>query len=374
MIDSTLWYLYGNDLKLAQQKLNLAILKRETKHEKLRLINLLTYIGDYEGCSSWLTKTEGITEIAGQQSHYRILRHRKINNPWQALIGSHNQHSLDTTLKRHIVQGNPISVDLVGGIGDQIENAAVLMASKKNIQNSSALLLRPTGENYKIVRQLLEQVPNIKIEEERGEGNTWHVTAPWFRFWLNLNKLEEPPRTLLEDKSPSIATGRVLACWRSKVDQNNKLSSYSRSIPFREIAANYERLGRALREKKLEIYDISSYSKEEEHIIRSNNPSVRLMRAEIKNLLDTRRLMRKCSMIITVDTSLVHLAAASGRNVDLLLNKFPDERWQDLCEKGSSYAQHVMVHQQKEFHRWNEPLETIRQKIVAMSQHTLETH
>jgi len=374
MIDSTLWYLYGNDLELAQLKLNLAILKRETKHEKLRFINLLTYIGDYEGCSSWLTKTGGITEIAGQQSHYRILRHRRIHNPWQALIGSHNQQSLDTTLKRHIVKGNPISVDLVGGIGDQIENAAVLMASKKNIQSPSALLLRPTGENYKIVRQLLEQVPNIRIEEERGEEKTWHVTAPWFRFWLNLNKLEEPPQTLLEDKSPSMATGRILACWRSKVDQNNKLSSYSRSIPFREIAENYEKLGRTLREKKVEIYDISSYSKEEELIIRSNYPSIRLMRAQIKNLLDTRHLMRKCSMIITVDTSLVHLAAASGRNVNLLLNKFPDERWQDLCEKGSSYAKHVMVHQQKEFHKWNEPLEMIRQKIVAMSQHTLETH
>lgn len=373
MIDSTLWYLYGNDLDLAKQKLNMRILKCKTKDEKLKFINLLTYIGDYKGCSRWLEHIDGITEIAGQQSQFRILRHRKIHNPWQALIGSHDQNRLNITLKRHIEQGNPISIDLVGGIGDQIENASILMASKKNIVNPSALLLRPTGENSNIVKQLLEYVPNIRIAGE-GEGNAWHVTAPWFRFWLNLNKLEEPPQALLEDKSPAKATGGILACWRSKVDKNNKLSSYSRSIPFREIVANYQKLQKDPRNRNQIIYDISNYREEEEVIVKLNNPSVRLMRGKINNLLDTKQLMRNCSLIITVDTSLVHLAVASGRNVDLLLNKFPDERWQDLCEKGSSYAQHVIVHQQKEFHDWGEPLATIRQKIVAMDKQMLETN
>lgn len=373
MIESTPWYLYGNDLELAREKLNITIHKSKTKNEKLKFINLLTYIGDYAGCSSWLDEIDGITEIAGQQSKYRILRHRQIHNPWQALIGSKNQLSLDITLKKHIDQGNPISVDLVGGIGDQIENAAILIASRKNLKNPEALLVRPTGENSKIVRELLELVPNIRIEEEKGEKNACHVTAPWFRFWLNLNRLEESPQTLLKDEYPAKETNRVLACWRSKVDENNKLSSFSRSIPFRQIVENYDKLQKNKIKKGLEIYDISSYSKEEENIIRSNNPSVRLMRAEIKNLQDTRQLMNQCSEIITVDTSLVHLAAGCGRDVDLLLNQFPDERWQDLRQRNSSYEQYVTVHQQQAFHNWSEPLDILRDKLIKSSKQQVAT-
>ena len=373
MIKSTPWYLYGNDLKLAKEQLNIAIRKSKTKNEKLKFINLLTYIGDYAGCSSWLEEVDGITEIAGQQSKYRILRHRQIHNPWQALIGSQNQRSLDATLKRHIDQGNPISVDLVGGIGDQIENAAIIMASKKNLKIPEALLMRPTGQNCKIVRELLELVPNIRIEEENGEKNTCHVTAPWFRFWLNLNRLEESPQAFLKDEYPATETRRTLACWRSKVDEHNKLSSFSRSIPFRQIVENYDILEKDKTKKKHEIYDISTYSKEEENIIRSNNPSVRLMRAEIKNLQDTRQLMKQCSMIITVDTSLVHLAAGCGRDVDLLLNQFPDERWQDLRQRSSSYEQHVTVHQQQGFHDWSKPLGTLRDKLIKNSKQHVAT-
>ena len=66
--------------------------------------------------------------------------------------------------------------------------------------------------------------------------------------------------------------------------------------------------------------------------------------------------MRTCNYIASVDTSLVHLAVACGRKIQLLLNKIPDERWIDLLTNPGNYRDHVEVYQQDRFHNWEKPI------------------
>ena len=84
-----LWYLYANDQELAIHLLNRTIRGANQNDEKHALISLLTYIGDYKGCSNWLDEINGEQEIVGRQSRYRILRSIKIRP--EPLEGTHRE-------------------------------------------------------------------------------------------------------------------------------------------------------------------------------------------------------------------------------------------------------------------------------------------
>ena len=60
------------------------------------------------------------------------------------------------------------------------------------------------------------------------------------------------------------------------------------------------------------------------------------------SLLD---LIEKCqiSRVMTIDTALAHLCAASGIEADLLLCLFPDERWQELHKPEHNYGQFLKL-------------------------------
>ena len=63
--------------------------------------------------------------------------------------------------------------------------------------------------------------------------------------------------------------------------------------------------------------------------------------------------------IVSVDTSLTHLAATSGRQVHLLLPLFPDERWVELFEVPGVYKDWVIPHRQTCFNDWDAPLRSV---------------
>ena len=67
----------------------------------------------------------------------------------------------------------------------------------------------------------------------------------------------------------------------------------------------------------------------------------------------------QCEHIVSVDTSLTHLAATSGRQVHLLLPLFPDERWVELLAVPGVYKDSVVPHRQIYFHDWDAPLRSV---------------
>ena len=360
------WFLYGNDLDLARQELEQQIRSAgenpSGRQQQLALISLLTYIGAYDDCESWLERVQGHNQLIGQQSTYRILRRRGEPNPWRGLLGNQRQQQLEQAIAQRFDQGLPVSVDLVGGIGDQLETAALLLASRSRLPSPEALWLRPSGENNSVVQALLAEVPGLPLEPSQGLEGSWHVTSPWFRFWMGLRGLEQAPGALLQDPQPAPSGGGLLVCWRCKPDPANPLSSFSRSLPFPVILELYGRWQRAAAQG-LRLLDMGDYSPKELQILKRLAPWVQPVRQQIRSLRDTRKLMAQCSAIATVDTSLGHLAVACGRQVQLLLPQFPDERWYDLLGRDGRYRQLVVPHRQEGFHRWQGALASLETKL-----------
>ena len=59
------------------------------------------------------------------------------------------------------------------------------------------------------------------------------------------------------------------------------------------------------------------------------------------------------SRVISIDTALIHLCAAMGHSADLLLPRFPDERWFELSNPEHNYGQHLRFHRSTHFGSWS---------------------
>ena len=201
------WFLYGNDLDLARQELGRKIQSAGENptgyQQQLNLISLLTYIGAYDDCESWLERVQGRNKLVGQQSTYRILRRWGEPNPWRGLLGGQRQQQLEQAIEQRFAKGLPVTVDLVGGIGDQLETAALMQASRPGLPRPEALWLRPTGENSSVVQALLEEVPGRRLATAASS-----VRGGACEKALGANSGSAP---FASSPAPLMAWGRVIA-------------------------------------------------------------------------------------------------------------------------------------------------------------------
>lgn len=360
------WWLYADDLDLAIHKQHELISKIPSGEQQLKAISVLSYLGDYEGCAHWLKRVDGIKHLLGQQSMFRILRHQRDANPWRALISEEKADSLIRIVDQRIKSGQPVLVDVVGGIGDQLESSAMLRCVKDNLSRSDGLWIRPMGENSGIVRQLLEEADELPLAPIEALDQAWRITAPWFRFWLGIKGIQEKiPLPLLMDRKQKDDNQRrrLLVCWRTKPDRGNPLSSFSRSLDFRTIRELYGRWESQIVERDLQVVDLSDYSASEIDSLPRNRGWLKLARGAVQNLQDTRRLIKTSDKVVTVDTSLGHLAVLCDRDVHILLPLFCDERWLSLLSEPGIYLKRVIPHHQSQFNDWRSTLTSLEDTL-----------
>ena len=77
-------------------------------------------------------------------------------------------------------------------------------------------------------------------------------------------------------------------------------------------------------------------------------------------------LIKQCqiSQVITIDTALAHLCAASGIEANLLLSLFPDERWQELHRPQHNYGQLLKLWRSPQFGSWSTVLSSLTTSLV----------
>ena len=78
--------------------------------------------------------------------------------------------------------------------------------------------------------------------------------------------------------------------------------------------------------------------------------------------IDTAAVMMCCDLIITVDTSIAHLAGALGRPVWTALKYIPDWRWM-LNRNDSPWYPTMRLYRQNDFDKWNSVLTTIKKDL-----------
>ncbi len=98
---------------------------------------------------------------------------------------------------------------------------------------------------------------------------------------------------------------------------------------------------------------------------RARRRSVR--RKNFETFADTAAVVALLDLVITVDTSVAHLAGAMGKATALLLPFAPDFRWL-LDRTDSPWYPTMRLFRQSAIGDWDGPLERLRQELVDVAQ------
>lgn len=114
-----------------------------------------------------------------------------------------------------------------------------------------------------------------------------------------------------------------------------------------------------LLQKDLRDTDVAAVSYRED-IIKYND--------EIETFSDTAAICSKMDLIVTVDTSIAHLAGALGLPTIVLLSAWPDWRWGLNRRQDIWYPQTTLL-RQSELNDWRDPLEQLAALIIQKMAH-----
>ena len=321
--------MYGRDLALARQLQAQRITGCESEEAQAFEIAQLTYLEDYSACHQWLDRTNASQFRFGRQAKCRALlaQGRLEGRPALADHAAFKQlQEIEDLLSR---SGKGLVIDLVGGIGDQLQTAAFVLALNSQGSFQGRLWLRPSGPNARLVADWLQSSRASERLVWPEDEIVGFCSSPFFRILLSgMNEvLDYQPLAQAADGQTAGATGpQILCCWRTKPDRLNPFTSFSRSLPLRTVFSALEHWQPMFEGRGIRLLDLSDYTKDEQALLQERFPFVEFIRRKVRSLADTYGLIGQCNHIVSVDTSLTHLAATAGRQVHLLLPLFPDER------------------------------------------------
>jgi len=88
---------------------------------------------------------------------------------------------------------------------------------------------------------------------------------------------------------------------------------------------------------------------------------------EFEDFADTAAVLSMLDLVITVDTSVAHLAGAMAKGVGVLIPFSPDFRWM-LHRSDSPWYPTMRLFRQSVMGEWSEPLARLRQELAALAQ------
>ena len=117
--------------------------------------------------------------------------------------------------------------------------------------------------------------------------------------------------------------------------------------------------------KNIDFFSLQKFSKKEDikHLSEFNN--VYDCDKSLKDFLHTAYFIKKMDVIITIDTSLIHLAGTLGKRSYLLLPLVPDWRW-GLNNKQEWYPD-VNLLRQKRIDDWTHPIKEAKKVLEKLS-------
>lgn len=364
------WWLYCQDLKFARYKqwdLALKVKQREQANE----LAIMTYLGEYAECEKQIIKLNLSEYKQGRDALLRARRALGKRNTWESLISKDIQ--IEPTIKqidKAIKNGETICVNLVGGIGDQIESSSLLIGETEQYspRKGPIIQIKAEGDNKEAVTEYLLRTNAKKMISGEQSYTNLNLSYPLYRYWRERStNLPLVYKKLCDiKKKTKIKSGElnILVCWRCKMNKKNLISSFSRSVPFKTIMEFMQLIEKKIGIQRVNIIDITKYNGVEKKIISTNYPKIRLAGDTVNSIEYLIELISLSEMIISVDTSLVHVSATCNRQVNALLPKYADERWLELMKSEGVYKQNVIIHKQEKFHNWESCSKSILNNII----------
>jgi ADP-heptose:LPS heptosyltransferase len=87
--------------------------------------------------------------------------------------------------------------------------------------------------------------------------------------------------------------------------------------------------------------------------------------ADFENMADTAAVIEQLDLVISVDTSIAHLAGALGKPIWVLLAYVPDWRWM-LDRSDTPWYPQMRLFRQARIGDWSEPLRLVMQGLESL--------
>jgi tetratricopeptide (TPR) repeat protein len=268
-------------------------------------------------------------------------------------------------LGEYPLQGRTILLHAEQGLGDTIQFARYVPLVARM---GAKVVLEVQPE----LKALMERIEGVAAVVARGE-----LLLPRFDVHCPLGSLPlafktEPatipstsPYPAVNDayigkwrpRLEAIARPRVAVAWSGNPDHMN---DRNRSIPLSCLAplwsvgtARFLAVQRELRSGDAELL--------------AREPRVMQIGTELDNFADTAAVCALVDLVITVDTSVAHLAGAMGRPVWILLPFSPDWRW-TLSGESSRWYPTARLFRQPSFGDWDSVIERLRGELGRFAQ------
>ena len=348
------WPLFGSDLDLARSWI---------RHQLRDVVSIQTgHLAISLGMGEELFQCMQSGAVhadpnAVRQWSFRLARLRREANPYRWLLpdGLFEQ-SIDTLTKGKL-KGITLGVELNGGIGDHLEALSLLMPWARSLGIHMNLVM--SKERQQQIKPLLPQCEKIQCVT-KIQNNAVLLPVMALRAALMDEKIPVrystwTPKRQFKEKNKS----HYLCCWRAE-GIGDKFSAHSRSIPWANVHNFYQNI--LIHNHQSCIIDITSWKKWEAAQLEAIGVTV--MDPRKGSLLD---LIEKCqiSRVVTIDTALAHLCAASGCKADVLLNIFADERWHELHKPMHNYGQLLKLWRSSCFGSWADILASLSDSLTS---------
>ena len=343
------WPLFSDDLDFAQswmrEQLKLFPMTVEAGHIALN-IGLRDEVERHLALQPKRDRDEHSTD---DQFRFRLARMDGATNPYRELIPSCRHDNICRFVAEAAQNKTPLAVHLMGGLGDQLEMLSLVLPWSR--RHSVPLRLISEEQRCELLTPLLPNHATIEPFDPDTCSPFSQVMA--IRFGV----LEHDPTSRftswIQAETHIPNPHQMVCCWRAE-GQGSLLSAHSRSVPFPLVHSFYQRL--VQREPQTSIIDITPWEPWEKQQfqrlgVNLQNPFALGLTGLVKLCRDRR--------VISIDTALIHLCAAVGYTADLLLPRFPDERWVELSNAQNNYGQHLKVHQSTQFGSWASVLSSL---------------
>ena len=179
---------------------------------------------------------------------------------------------------------------------------------------------------------------------------------------IDLSNMPAPPRYLRADLQRVTAwearlgprqRPRVGLVWSGNPSHRR---DRERSIPLEQFVQ--------IANGPFEFVCLQKELREGDQTILQHHPDIRCFFDELKDFADTAALIEHMDLVISVDTSVAHLAAALGRPTWILLTHVPDWRWM-LNREDSPWYPTARLFRQPGRDDWQSVLATVRQLLAG---------
>ena len=136
---------------------------------------------------------------------------------------------------------------------------------------------------------------------------------------------------------------------------NNK-NNHIRAIPLEDMKSLFQHANFFIIQKELSIIDMEILKK---------YPKIKFMGEEIVNFSDTAAIVENMDLIISIDTSLIHLAGAIGKRSFLMLSWSSEWRWL-LDRSDSPWYKSIKIFRQKLIGDWNSVINQIEFEVKKL--------